>query len=255
MLVTIHQPEHLPWPGLLNKVMQADKFVILDTVQYRKNYFHNRNKICTKGGITWLTLPIEKFNHDALIKDILINRYDKLFGKWLRVLEVSYGDFPYYNDIRPAIELIHSSADGHLASFNVGLIKFMLDYLKIKTEYVLASELGLPNPTDATDVNLNICKALGAEKYLSGPSGKNYLDVDRFHSNGIDVVFHEYSPTSYAHPHACFTPGISFIDAMMLYGADSKQYLVNYPHSTLEIGSICDDTMENKCRRLQKSGK
>jgi hypothetical protein len=227
MLVTIHQPEHLPWPGLLNKVMQVDKFVILDTVQYRKNYFHNRNKICTKGGIKWLTLPIEKYNHGTLIKDILIDRYDKHFAKWLRVLKLSYGDFPYYDDIRPAIELIYGSSDAHLASFNISLIKFMLDYLKIQTKCVLASELCLLNPTDATDMLLNICEALGAEKYLSGPSGKNYLDVDRFHSNGIDVIFHEYSPVSYKHPHACFTPGISFIDAMMLYGADSRQYLIS----------------------------
>lgn len=236
MLVTIHQPEHLPWPGLLNKVMQADKFVILDTVQYRKNYFQNRNKICTKGGVTWLTLPIEKFNHDTLIKDILINKHDKLFVKWLRTLEASYGDFPYYYDISPAIELIHSSTDAHLADFNISLIRFILDYLEIKTECVLASELCLPNPTDATDVNINICKALGAEKYLSGPSGRDYLHVDRFHSTGIDVLFHEYSPASYTHPYTCFTPGISFIDAMMLYGTDSKQYLANYSHSVSGIG-------------------
>ena len=45
MIITIHQPEHLPWLGLLNKIAKADKFVILDSVQFEKNYFQNRNKI------------------------------------------------------------------------------------------------------------------------------------------------------------------------------------------------------------------
>ena len=39
MTVTIHQPEHLPWLGLFNKIAKAELFVILDSVQYEKNYF------------------------------------------------------------------------------------------------------------------------------------------------------------------------------------------------------------------------
>ena len=33
MIVTIHQPEHMPWLGFFHKVSQADLFVILDSVQ------------------------------------------------------------------------------------------------------------------------------------------------------------------------------------------------------------------------------
>jgi hypothetical protein len=45
LIVAIHQPEHLPWLGFFNKIDQADLFVLLDVVQFRKNYFQNRNRI------------------------------------------------------------------------------------------------------------------------------------------------------------------------------------------------------------------
>ena len=58
MIVTIHQPEHLPWLGFFNKADQADLLVLLDVVQYRKDYFQNRNRILNQHGPIWLTVPV-----------------------------------------------------------------------------------------------------------------------------------------------------------------------------------------------------
>jgi len=33
VIITIHQPEHLPWLGFFDKIRQADVFVLLDTTQ------------------------------------------------------------------------------------------------------------------------------------------------------------------------------------------------------------------------------
>src|SRR5260370_16603293 len=71
MLVTIHQPEHLPWLGFLDKVRRADLLVLLDTVQYRKNYFQNRNRVLTANGPAWVTVPVlTKGNSDQAIRDV-----------------------------------------------------------------------------------------------------------------------------------------------------------------------------------------
>ena len=59
MIVTIHQPEHLPWLGFFDKIRQADVWVSLDHVQYRKNYFQHRNRIRGDRGAIWLTVPVE----------------------------------------------------------------------------------------------------------------------------------------------------------------------------------------------------
>src|SRR5919199_1238191 len=55
MRVAIHQPQYLPWLGYLAKRAAADVFIYLDTVQYEKNGWQNRNRIKTKDGPRWLT--------------------------------------------------------------------------------------------------------------------------------------------------------------------------------------------------------
>ncbi|MBI3637246.1 MAG: WbqC family protein, partial [Candidatus Rokubacteria bacterium] len=48
MKVAIHQPHYLPWLGYLAKWAAADVFIVLDTVQYEKNGWQNRNRIKTR---------------------------------------------------------------------------------------------------------------------------------------------------------------------------------------------------------------
>ena len=69
MIVTIHQPEHLPYFGFLDKVNKSDIFVILDDVDFNKNNFQNRNQILTQNGAKWLSIPVEMSG----VKDKYIN--------------------------------------------------------------------------------------------------------------------------------------------------------------------------------------
>ena len=43
----------------------------------------------------------------------------------------------------------------------------------------------------ATDRLVDICERNGAESYISGPSGRKYLDLDKFKARDIEVVFQE----------------------------------------------------------------
>ena len=36
LIITIHQPESYPWCGFFNKMMNCDKYVILNSVDFRK---------------------------------------------------------------------------------------------------------------------------------------------------------------------------------------------------------------------------
>ena len=46
MVITIHQPEHFPYEGFFQKMEAAELFIILDNVNYRKNYLPFKVKSC-----------------------------------------------------------------------------------------------------------------------------------------------------------------------------------------------------------------
>jgi hypothetical protein len=59
MIVSVHQPNFIPWLGFFDKIAASDIFVILDEVQFpRGKSVANRNKIKTSDGIFELVIPI-----------------------------------------------------------------------------------------------------------------------------------------------------------------------------------------------------
>jgi len=103
MIVAIHQPQYLPWLGYFDKMNRADAFVLLDTVQFKKNEFQNRNQIKGPGGPQWLTVPVlQKLGQD--IKDVRINTTVTWRKKHLAALNSCYGRAPFYGDYRDAFE-------------------------------------------------------------------------------------------------------------------------------------------------------
>ncbi|MEC9380181.1 MAG: WbqC family protein [Candidatus Latescibacterota bacterium] len=58
MIVSIHQRQFMPWLGYFNKMDQADHFILLDSVQFKKNEWQNRNRIKAAQGAQWLTVPV-----------------------------------------------------------------------------------------------------------------------------------------------------------------------------------------------------
>jgi len=58
MIISVHQPQYLPWLGYFDKIIKSDCFVFLDKVQYKHREYQNRNKIRTKYGWMWLSVPV-----------------------------------------------------------------------------------------------------------------------------------------------------------------------------------------------------
>jgi hypothetical protein len=226
LIVAIHQPEHLPWLGFFHKMKQADYFVILDNVKFRKQYFQNRNRILTANKTSiYLTVPLANYSINREIKDVEISSdFDK--GKYLRTLYYSYKNHPYFEKYYPDIKNIISQAGTSLLDLNLQIIRLFRDALGITTPLIMASEL---NVTGAkTMINLNICKALNAQVYLSGPSGKDYLDESLFHREGIAIQYHSFNHPTYPQRNSDhFVSHLSTIDLLFNCGDESKTYFFN----------------------------
>lgn len=221
MRVTIHQPEHMPWLGFFHKINMADVYVVLDNVQYRRRYFQNRNKIRTKTGWQWVIVPLEKEDRDELlIKDTRIANEDlKWKKKNIESIYHNYCKTPYFNYWWDEFKDVYNKNYLLLVEFNLALLRLFFNKLGIKREIQLASTLNVSGYKG--DLILNICKALNAETYISGISGREYLDVKLFHDAGINVVFQEFHHPIYKQLYDPFIPCMSVIDLLFNNGEES----------------------------------
>jgi hypothetical protein len=70
MIVSINQPAYLPWLGYFHRIAVSDAHIVLDTVQFEKNSFTNRNKVRTREGWCWLTVPVHPRNRNCQRKAV-----------------------------------------------------------------------------------------------------------------------------------------------------------------------------------------
>jgi len=187
--VSIHQPHYFPYLGYLYKLKQADIFVYLDNAQYEKNGFINRNRIKINGKPYWLTVPVlTKGKFGQLIKEVKVN--------WDREWNLTHYDTLRYNypDIKDKLDNLRGfflfEKNDFLIDWNIRSIDFLCNAFKIRTERIFESDLGIEG--NSTKRLYNICKKLKADTYLSGPSGRNYLDESIF--KDIKIEYMDWRP-------------------------------------------------------------
>jgi hypothetical protein len=90
-----------------------------------------------------------------------------------------------------------------------------LRLLNVKSKFICASDLPVVGKGPA--LLLEICKYVGADIYLSGAFGREYIDKETFLAQGVEVKFHEYDYPTYPQRFDGFLPFLSYID--MLFNA------------------------------------
>jgi hypothetical protein len=226
LIVTIHQPEHLPWLGFFHKIWQADCMVLLDRVQYLNRYFQNKNRIMSTNGHMYLTVPVvTKDRSSTLIKDMMISDSSWKPG-YMRTLFYFYKKHPYFEPYYDGLHKIVLEASDRLCDLNIAIIKYFMKELELDTKIVIASELDVDGAK--SELMLSICQKLNATVYLSGPSGREYLNQEIFRENQIDVLFHEFQHPRYPqYKNQTFVSHLSTIDLLFNCGNNSKQYLLS----------------------------
>lgn len=225
MIVSIHQPGYLPWPGYFHRVALSDVHVFFDDVQYEKHGLNHRNRIKTAQGPQWLTVPIRTRGRFGvnLLKDAEIVD-DRWARKHWRALALSYGRAPYFRDHRAFFEHVYQQRWERLVPLNVTIITHLLHALGLRPALLSASALGVSGRKG--DRVLNICRAVGATVYLSGALGRDYLDVVKFEAAGIQVIIQEYQFPSYPQLHGAPITNLSAVDLLFNCGPKSLDVLM-----------------------------
>jgi len=216
MIVGIHQLDNLVWLGVIDRIIKSDVFVVLDTVKFSKNYFHNRNRIRTSDGWSYITVPV--CYNNASINDTLISS-NANFLKLHRKIVYSYSAADFFDCYKKNFFEVYCDKHKTIGSLNKEVLLYLLDCFGIKTPiYFLSS---LPISGTKNELLLNICKYFSADTYLSGAGGISYLDVNLFESNHIKVLFQKFIHPVYKQVYSPFLPCMSCIDLLFNCGSDS----------------------------------
>jgi hypothetical protein len=224
MIVAIHQPEHLPWLGFLHKASLSDCFVILDNVQFRKNYFQNRNRIRTVSGASWVTVPVRKHKLSTPINQIEITSIHRWTEKYWKTIDINYSKAPEFKKHRSFFKSLLQSDWDNLLDINMEIIRYLFEMFGINPQIILASSLANARGISGK-LLLSLCKEIGATEYLSGISGKEYLDETIFHVENIKVMYQEFYHPIYQQVYEPFKPCMSSIDMLFNCGDKAGQLL------------------------------
>lgn len=209
----------------------GDIYLLLDNVQFRKQYFQHRNKIRVKSdpGWRWLIVPLIR---DTIGRDKSIADAEICGTSWmeehLQSIKHAYSKAPCFPDIFPALEKIYGYRGSNLSEFNTLLIRFAFKMLNINVPVLRTSDMirsGNKIHGNKTDLILSMCKAVGARTFVSGPFGKTYLDKEQFRSNSINLVFQAFDHPNYSQFHGDFISCMSFIDLLFNHGPRSLEIL------------------------------
>ncbi len=225
-IISIHQPNYLPWLGYFYKIWASDIFVFLDDVQFSKQGYTQSVTIRKKretDEIFKLTIPVKKAPISTPINEIQIHGHHWV-KKHLKHITNIYQNAPFYNETKSLIEDIYDKANNidSLSKFNIYAISVICVYIGIENEVVYASSMGIK--AKSTKLLLEIIKQLEADKYISGKGSSKYLDNDFLGANGVQLTvldfysFMENNP--YIRPSYPFVNGVSIIDALCIIGKE-----------------------------------
>lgn len=216
MLVAIHQPHYLPWLGYLEKMAQADLFIVLDHVQFERGNYQNRTQVRVNGAAHWLTVPVVQRSQKERILDKLIDNRQDWAATHFETLKRAYGAA----SVAP-LRAIYETHWDRLVDLNEAMLRFLRAACDIRTPLVKSSELGVDGAK--SELVLNLCKAVGADALLVGLGGsRQYLDREAFARAGVELVFQQFQHPVYPQRgQGPFTPGLAAVD--YLFNKKTKQ--------------------------------
>lgn len=225
MRVVINQSNYLPWKGYFDLIHDADVFIFLDDVQYTRRDWRSRNRIKTRNGLLWLTVPVgDDINR-------LINEVPLPAGPWgqkhWESIRHAYRESPHFSAYAPYLaEVFARPPSPTLSGFNQSLISTIArDFLGIRhTRFMDSAAFRVE--VAKQDRILALLKAVGATTYISGPAARSYLREEDLAAEGIELIWKDYSGyPAYPQPHPPFEHAVSIIDLLFATGPEAANHI------------------------------
>ena len=215
MVVTIHQPDFLPWLGFFKRWKQSDIYIVLDDVQFIRRGWHHRDKIKTVHGAEWLTVPVKKRSrYHQKISEVEIDYHENWQQSHFGIVKAAYSKAKNFNLVFDVLTNIYSKNHRFLIDLNMDFLKFCAAQLGIDTPVLKASTYSTKE-TKSRKL-LELVNAVGGSVYLTGIGSMDYLDEKIFSEAGVEVKWQEYEHPIYPQLHGKFEKTLSVLDYLMV---------------------------------------
>lgn len=229
MRICIIQSCYIPWKGFFDLIRRCDEYVIFDRVQYVKRHWHNRNLIKTASGPTWLTIPVVvKGRFEQPIDEVEIA--NPWAEKHWRAIELAYRRAKFFADLAPVVQGWYEQAqrETRLTEVNLIFLRGIAELLGIKTR--ITRDTAYPAEGAKSERLLAIARAAGADRYLSGPSARAYLDEALLAAGGITTDWMDYEGyPEYTQLHGGFAHAVSILDLLFNTGPEAPHFAFRQP--------------------------
>lgn len=221
--IAIMQPTYLPWIGYFGMIDRADIFVFLDSVQFARRSWQQRNRIKSANGEQMLTVPVlSKGARNQTIAEVQVDRGSRFAEKHRRAIEHALGKAPHFKDHAGGLLDVLNAGHERLADLNIELITWASAALGISSRFVRSTQLDVQGAK--AELLADICRTLEGDVYLSAPGSRDYIEgSDAFDVRGIAVRYHDYQHPTYPQLHGAFAPYMSAVDLLFNVGPHSLQ--------------------------------
>ncbi|MGR8919341.1 MAG: WbqC family protein [Gammaproteobacteria bacterium] len=221
----IIQPCLFPWRGQFDLMSRADVVVFLDTVQYVRRSWYNRNRIAGEKGPHWITVPVRtKGQYDAPIAEIEIDDSQRWRRKLLASVEHAYRRCEHFERYFAPLSALVNRDWSRLSPLAMASVRWAFEWLGREPEFLVASDLPV-TATEPVARLVALCEEVGATRYLSGPAARDYIgDGAPFGAAGIGLEWMEYDYPAYPQVRSADVP-LSILDLLFNAGPDAARYI------------------------------
>ena len=221
----IMQPTYMPWLGYFDLIDQSDIFVILDSVQFDRRSWQQRNRIKNSTGTQWMTVPVvSKGKRSQKINEVMINKTQDFPRSHIKSVKHLYSRARYYDRYYKEYGMILNRKHDFLAGLNIDLIIWFTGCLGIEKKIIRSSSLKARG--GKVELLVSICKEVGADGYLSTIGARDYInDNDVFRKNGIELAYHNYFHPEYCQLYSRFVAYLSVLDLLLNEGGKSLEII------------------------------
>ncbi len=226
MKIGIMQPYFFPYLGYFQLLNMVDRYVVYDNAKFANNKWGFRNQILINGAPSYVRIKTKKASQNKLFNEIEVSGDTEAREKTMQTVECAYGKAPHFSEVMPMLEQFFRADYKNLAECSIASNRLVCDYLGIKTELLLMSDLECDRDAKRQYRIYDVCKALDCDEYINSIGGTELYDFEEFRENGIELAFLKTDDITYPQFGGEFVPNLSIIDVMMFNSVPEIQEML-----------------------------